>query len=173
MKKIWSWIEKNILLKNNNVKCGNGLNKLFYSHKGVGDSDKIRKTFFLKDWNGPIGELKYYYESGNLKTIEIWELEYKFEKLGNKGEKVDNFKMIKHTSFNEDGSLRNGSQIEYISEFDVNGSNNITINKDKKFWSEPTYIDEVTYDDDVTKRLIKVKTLHKQGVLTDRKIIYD
>lgn len=112
MKSYWNWFKKYILWTNNNIKSENGLNKLYYDHKlrGTGTSDSIRKTFYLKNWIGPFGEVKYFYESGQLETLEIWEED---KKLGTK--------MIKHIGYNEDGSLKDGQYEEYLSEFDIKG----------------------------------------------------
>ena len=71
MKEIWDWIEKYILGKNYNIKCGNGLNKIYHNHKsrGIGSTELIRKTFYLKHWGGPIGEVKYSSPSNTMKSF--------------------------------------------------------------------------------------------------------
>jgi hypothetical protein len=155
IKEIWDWIEKYILGKNYNIKCGNGLNKIYHNDKsrGISTTEFIRKTFYLKHWRGPVGEVKYYYECGQLETVEIWE----------QGKKFDAFKMIEHTSYNRDGSLKNGIYQEYHSEFDLNGSNYIKIiSREMSFWGD--------WDEDVMKRF-SVKTEYKDGVRKKRDIL--
>jgi hypothetical protein len=158
MKEIWDWIEKYILGKNYNIKCGNGLNKIYHNHKsrGIGSTELIRKTFYLKHWGGPIGEVKYYYECGQVETIEIWE----------QGKKHDDFKMIEHTGYNRDGSVKDGIYEEYLSQFDLSGtSNNLKI-----FFRERSYWHGV--DEDVMTKF-KVITDYKEGKLQNRKVEYN